>query len=101
MATGFPCSRLKIQYKIGVNKAPIRYLIDKMGRGEVVLGHIILGMVLGMISAAISLFLGSSLVWALVMYVAMAGLGILLSAAIVYALTRLRKREPSEECKRL
>lgn len=66
-----------------------------------VLGHIILGMVLGIISAAISLFLGSSLVWALVMYVAMGGLGTLLSAAIAYALPRLRKREPSEECKRL
>lgn len=57
-----------------------------MGRGEVVLGHVILGMVLGMISAAISLFLGSSLLWALVMYSVMGGLGILLSAAIVYAL---------------
>jgi len=68
----------------------------------VVLGHVILGMVLGMISAAISLFLGSSLVWAFVMYVAMGGLGSLLSAAIVYALPRLRKRgSPSEECKRL
>lgn len=67
-----------------------------------VLGHVILGMVLGMISAAISLFLGSSLVWALVMYVAMGGLGILLSAAIIYVLPRLRERgSPSEECKRL
>lgn len=55
-----------------------------MGRDEVVLGHVILGMVLGMIFAAISLFLGSSLLWALVMYSVVGGLGILLSAAIVY-----------------
>jgi len=54
----------------------------------VVLGHVILGMVLGMIFAAISLFLGSSLLWALVMYSVVGGLGILLSAAIVYALSR-------------
>jgi Zn-dependent protease with chaperone function len=67
-------------------------LIDKLGRGEVVLGHVIIGMVLGMISAAISLFLGSSLLWALVMYSVVGGLGILLSAAIVYALSRFSER---------
>jgi len=48
--------RLRKLYKFGVKKAHIRYFIGTMGRGEVVLGHVILGM----ISAAISLFLGSS-----------------------------------------
>jgi hypothetical protein len=49
-------------------------------------------MVLGMISAAISLFLGSSLLWAIVVYSVVGGLGTLLSAAIVYALSKFSER---------
>jgi len=58
----------------------------------VILGYVIVGMLLGMISAAISLFLGASLLWALVIYSAVGGLGTLLSAAIVYALSRFSER---------
>jgi hypothetical protein len=55
----------------------------------VILGYLIVGMLLGMIAAAISLFLGSSLLWALIMYSVVGGLGTLLLAAIVYALSRV------------
>lgn len=54
-----------------------------------ILGYAINGMLLGMISAAISLFLGSSVLWPLVVYTAAGSLGVLLSAAIVYVLSKL------------
>jgi Zn-dependent protease with chaperone function len=54
-----------------------------------ILGYLIVGMLLGTISAAICLFLGSSLLWALVIYSIVGGLGTFLSAAIVYAISRL------------
>ncbi len=57
-----------------------------------ILGHLIMGMLLGMISAAISLFFWASLLWALAIYSIVGILGTLLSAAIVYTLSRLSER---------
>lgn len=49
-----------------------------------ILGHLIIGILIGVISAAVSLFLGSSIVWALFIYVAAGCLGLLLSAFIAF-----------------
>ncbi len=47
-----------------------------------IVGYLIIGILLGTISAAISLFMGSSVLWAIVIYCAVGGLGTFISAAI-------------------
>ena len=48
------------------------------------LGYLLIGVLLGMISAGISLFLGVSVMWALTIYVIAGIFGVFLSASIVH-----------------
>jgi hypothetical protein len=55
------------------------------------LGYLLIGVLLGMISAGISLLLGGSVLWALAIYVIAGISGVVLSAAIVHVWSRLFK----------
>lgn len=54
-----------------------------------VVGYLVTGILTGLVSAAISLLLGSSVLWALVVYAAAGSLGVLISAAIAYVRSEL------------
>lgn len=54
-----------------------------------IVGHLIVGILIGTIAAAISLFFGSSVLWALGIYVAAGNLGLVLSAASGYVRSEL------------
>lgn len=55
------------------------------------LGYLLIGVLLGMISAGISLFLGVSILWALAIYVIAGIFGVFFSATIVHVWSRFLK----------